>query len=306
MWRIGVRHQSDLGAMITRSSTSTPPVVVRGARPLERPRHAGGRQRPHDTEGRTHFSMWAIFAAPLIAGNDLRSMSATTKATLTNSRGHRRRPGSAWRARSPRGTPGTNLQVWSKTLSGTNTRAVALLNRGYGQPRRSPCSGARSASRRAPRRSATSGATLTSAASPARTPHVDSEPRSRHAQGDQHALIRPWSRAPRAHLINSRTPALRAGAASRAGATMDVHRLHFPRAVLAVRGSRSRPGGPSPSLSVALQLPVQPGQIDLREIPTPGREHRRRGRWPCEQDDWNTERGDARVVAFAVRYAMSL
>ena len=29
-------------------------------------------------------------------------------------------------------SPGTNLQVWSKTLSGTNTRAVALLNRGTG------------------------------------------------------------------------------------------------------------------------------------------------------------------------------
>jgi hypothetical protein len=27
-------------------------------------------------------------------------------------------------------SPGTNLQVWSKTLSGTNVRAVALLNRG--------------------------------------------------------------------------------------------------------------------------------------------------------------------------------
>ena len=27
-------------------------------------------------------------------------------------------------------TPATNLEVWSKTLSGTNTRAVALLNRG--------------------------------------------------------------------------------------------------------------------------------------------------------------------------------
>ena len=38
----------------------------------------------NDTEGRTHFSMWAILAAPLIAGNDLRSMSATTKTTLTN------------------------------------------------------------------------------------------------------------------------------------------------------------------------------------------------------------------------------
>jgi len=35
-------------------------------------------------EDRAHFSMWAMLAAPLIAGNDLRSMSAETKAILTN------------------------------------------------------------------------------------------------------------------------------------------------------------------------------------------------------------------------------
>jgi alpha-galactosidase len=82
-----------------------------------------------DAEGRSHFSMWAIMAAPLIAGNDLRSMSAATKATLTNSEviavdqdpigGQGRLVAS----------PGTNLQVWAKTLSGTNVRAAALFNR---------------------------------------------------------------------------------------------------------------------------------------------------------------------------------
>ena len=36
------------------------------------------------TEYRSHFSLWAEMAAPLIAGNDLTSMSATTKAILTN------------------------------------------------------------------------------------------------------------------------------------------------------------------------------------------------------------------------------
>jgi alpha-galactosidase len=83
-----------------------------------------------DTEGRTHFSMWAILAAPLIAGNDLRSMSAATKATLTNTE-------VIAVDQDPMGvqgrlvaSPATNLQVWSKTLTGTNTRAVALLNRG--------------------------------------------------------------------------------------------------------------------------------------------------------------------------------
>ncbi len=37
-----------------------------------------------DTEYRTHFSLWSLLAAPLIAGNDLRHMSAETKAILLN------------------------------------------------------------------------------------------------------------------------------------------------------------------------------------------------------------------------------
>ena len=35
-------------------------------------------------ENRTHFSMWCMLAAPLIAGNDLRKMDEQTRATLTN------------------------------------------------------------------------------------------------------------------------------------------------------------------------------------------------------------------------------
>ncbi len=35
-------------------------------------------------EDRAHFSMWAMIAAPLIAGNDLRTMSTETKKILTN------------------------------------------------------------------------------------------------------------------------------------------------------------------------------------------------------------------------------
>lgn len=35
-------------------------------------------------ENRAHFSMWAMLAAPLIAGNDLRQMKETTKEILTN------------------------------------------------------------------------------------------------------------------------------------------------------------------------------------------------------------------------------
>ena len=35
-------------------------------------------------EDRAHFSMWCMLAAPLMAGNDLTSMSDATRAILTN------------------------------------------------------------------------------------------------------------------------------------------------------------------------------------------------------------------------------
>jgi alpha-galactosidase len=84
----------------------------------------------NSTEDQAHFSMWAILAAPLIAGNDIRSMNATTRTILTNTdviAVDQDPLGSQGRLVA---TPATNLQVWSKTLSGTNTRAVALFNRG--------------------------------------------------------------------------------------------------------------------------------------------------------------------------------
>ncbi|RKN47944.1 glycoside hydrolase family 27 protein [Micromonospora endolithica] len=43
-----------------------------------------GRGGMTDTEMRSHFAMWAVMASPLIAGNDLRSMSAETRTILTN------------------------------------------------------------------------------------------------------------------------------------------------------------------------------------------------------------------------------
>ena len=79
-------------------------------------------------EYRTHFSMWAIFAAPLIAGNDLAHMSADTKSILTNKEviaidqdtlgmeGAR-----VWKD--------GDLEVWSRQLAG-GYRAAVLLNRG--------------------------------------------------------------------------------------------------------------------------------------------------------------------------------
>ncbi len=82
-----------------------------------------------DGEYRAHFGMWAIAAAPLIAGNDLRSMSQATINILTA-------PEVIAIDQDALGVQGikvtdngSGLQVWSKTLTGTNTKAVALLNR---------------------------------------------------------------------------------------------------------------------------------------------------------------------------------
>jgi len=80
-----------------------------------------------ETESRAHFSLWAIMAAPLLAGNDLTKMSAETLSILTNKeviavdqdqlgiQGHRVRKDG-------------NAEVWSKQLA-DGGRAVALLNR---------------------------------------------------------------------------------------------------------------------------------------------------------------------------------
>lgn len=84
----------------------------------------------NDVEGRAHFSMWAIMAAPLITGNDLTKMSAATKATLTNAEVIAVDQDPLGKQGRVVATPGTNLEVWSKELSGSNTRAVALFNRG--------------------------------------------------------------------------------------------------------------------------------------------------------------------------------
>ena len=81
-----------------------------------------------DVEDRAHFTMWAILAAPLLAGNDLRGMSAATAETLMN------REVIAI-DQDPLGVQGRkvrddgDVEVWSKPLA-DGSRAVALLNRG--------------------------------------------------------------------------------------------------------------------------------------------------------------------------------
>ncbi|GAB2626717.1 alpha-galactosidase [Paractinoplanes abujensis] len=85
-----------------------------------------GRGTLTDTEQRSHFAMWAVMAAPLIAGNDIRSMSAATQTILKN-------PRLIAVNQDPLGRQGvqvagdTNQRVLAKRLSNGDV-AVALFN----------------------------------------------------------------------------------------------------------------------------------------------------------------------------------
>ena len=78
-------------------------------------------------EYRTHMSLWAILAAPLLAGNDLATMSEETKAMLTNreiidvDQDGLGRQGDRISAEGP-------IEVWARPLSGS-TVAIGIFNR---------------------------------------------------------------------------------------------------------------------------------------------------------------------------------
>lgn len=81
-----------------------------------------------DTEYRSHFSLWAILAAPLIAGNDLRDMRPEIRDILTNKEVIAVDQDAMGRE-GERVSKNGDLEVWSKQLQ-DGGRAVILLNRG--------------------------------------------------------------------------------------------------------------------------------------------------------------------------------
>jgi alpha-galactosidase len=81
-----------------------------------------------NAEYQAHFSLWALLAAPLIAGNDVRSMSPEIKNILTNPEVIAVNQDKLGREGRRVGKDG-DLEVWAKTLA-DGTRAVILLNRG--------------------------------------------------------------------------------------------------------------------------------------------------------------------------------
>jgi len=78
-------------------------------------------------EDRSHFAMWAMLAAPLIAGNDIRNMSKETKSILTNPEiiavNQDKMGIQGFKHSSKKG-----IEVWFKPLL-NNEWAMAVLNR---------------------------------------------------------------------------------------------------------------------------------------------------------------------------------
>jgi len=81
-----------------------------------------------DDEYRTHMSLWSMLAAPLLAGNDLRSMTPKTLELLANKE-------VIQIDQDPLGKPAKRLsksgdqEIWTRPLAG-GALAVALFNRG--------------------------------------------------------------------------------------------------------------------------------------------------------------------------------
>jgi alpha-galactosidase len=81
-----------------------------------------------DDEYRAHFSLWALMAAPLMAGNDVRTMPAATRDILLNKEVVAVDQDSLGVQGMLVQEPAPDLQVWAKPLS-DGSRAVVLFNR---------------------------------------------------------------------------------------------------------------------------------------------------------------------------------
>lgn len=88
-----------------------------------------GNGRLTETENKAHFGLWALMAAPLVAGNDVRTVSQTTLAILTH-------PEVIAIDQDSAGVQGRRIrkegdfEVWAKPLgTGYETYAIGLFNR---------------------------------------------------------------------------------------------------------------------------------------------------------------------------------
>lgn len=87
-----------------------------------------GRGMSYD-EDKTHFSMWCMLNSPLLAGNDLRTMSKQTIEILTNRELIELNQDKAFK-QAQRVFKEGDIEIWLKPLQNEDHKAIAILNRG--------------------------------------------------------------------------------------------------------------------------------------------------------------------------------
>ena len=129
LWRTTGDINDSFSSMLSNLNGNSPPAFVAGPGRWNDPDMLEvGNGGMTFTEDQAHFSLWCIISAPLIAGNDLTSMSAQTSFILTNSELIAVNQDPAGEQGVALANTGTN-QIWVKSL-GTDftTKAVGLFN----------------------------------------------------------------------------------------------------------------------------------------------------------------------------------
>ena len=81
-----------------------------------------------ESEGRAHFAVWAAMASPLLAGNEITTMTPSTAALLTNRELIAVNQDSLG-LQAARVRTETNVDIFAKPLGTCGARAVVILNR---------------------------------------------------------------------------------------------------------------------------------------------------------------------------------
>ncbi len=118
----GPGHWNDLDMLTLGLTPDTENIVVRQIGAIAT---GSDTTRLDDTEARTELSIWAMLASPLLAGNDLTHMDASTGAILTNRAvlAVDQDPLGAAAVREPRAD---GLLVWTRRLTGGDTAILAV------------------------------------------------------------------------------------------------------------------------------------------------------------------------------------
>lgn len=117
-----MRQQAQTGALTPQQLAALEPALALSPESVRQ--ITAGQPSLTEDEQRSHFSLWAMLGAPLLAGNDLRSMSPATREILTNRDviGVDQDP----QLSRPRAVGG-NPRIWAKPLADSSV-AVAFFN----------------------------------------------------------------------------------------------------------------------------------------------------------------------------------